>query len=90
MRSGSTLQSITGRELDEFILLKQGKTWDGIPVPYVKLDDFKKYAFKAFRRKAIASARLTAQDFEIIDDVLLTNLRLVEGDYLKRSALLLF
>jgi ATP-dependent DNA helicase RecG len=72
------------------MLRKQGKTWDGVPVPYVKFNDFESDAFKAFRRKAIASARLTAQDLEITDDMLLKNLRLVDGDYLKRAALLIF
>ncbi|MDR0651855.1 MAG: putative DNA binding domain-containing protein [Synergistaceae bacterium] len=90
IRSGSTTQELTGSALDEFMLRKQGKTWDGVPVPYVKFDDFESDAFKAFRRKAIASARLTAQDLEITDEMLLNNLRLVEGDYLKRAALLLF
>jgi ATP-dependent DNA helicase RecG len=72
------------------MLRKQGKTWDGVPVPYVKFDDFESDAFRAFRRKAIGSARLTAQDLEITDEMLLKNLRLTEGDYLKRAALLLF
>jgi len=71
---------------DEYI----GKTWDGVPVPYVKFDDFESDAFKAFRRKAIGSARLTAQDLEITDEMLLKNLRLIEGNYIKRAALLLF
>jgi len=90
VRSGSTTQALTGNALDEFMLRKQGKTWDGVPVPYVKFDDFESDAFKAFRRKAVASARLTAQDLEITDDMLLKNLRLVEGSYMKRAALLLF
>ena len=90
IRSGSTTQELTGSALDEFMLRKQGKTWDGVPVPYVKFNDFESDAFKVFRRKAVASARLTAQDLEITDDMLLKNLRLVEGDYLKRAALLLF
>jgi len=89
-RSGSTTQELTGNALDEFMLRKQGTTWDGVPVPYVKFDDFESDAFKAFRRKAIASARLSAQDLEITDEMLLKNLRLMEGDYLKRAALLLF
>ena len=88
--SGSTTQELTGSALDEFMLRKQGKTWDGVPVPYVKFDDFESDAFKVFRRKAVASARLTAQDLEITDEMLLKNLRLVEGDYLKRAALLMF
>ena len=90
LRSGSTTQELTGNALDEFILRKQGRTWDGVPVPHVKFDDFESDAFKAFLRKAIASARLTARDLEITDEMLLKNLRLVEGDYLKRAAILLF
>ena len=90
LRSGSTTQELSGSSLDEFILRRQGKTWDGIPVPYVRFDDFESDAFKAFRRKAVASARLTAQDLEITDEMLLKNLRLTENGYLKRAALLLF
>jgi ATP-dependent DNA helicase RecG len=90
IRSGSTTQELTGNALDEFMLRKQGKTWDGVPVPYVKFNDFESDAFKAFRRKAIASGRLTAQDLEISDEELLKNLRFIEGDYMKRAALLLF
>jgi ATP-dependent DNA helicase RecG len=90
LRSGSTTQELSGNELDQFMLRAQGKTWDGVPVPYVKFNDFERDAFKAFRRKAIASARLTAQDLEITDEMLLKNLRLAEGNYLKRAALLLF
>ena len=59
-------------------------------MPHVKFDDFESDAFKAFRRKAVASDRLRARDLEITDEMLLRNLRLVEGDYLKRVAILLF
>ena len=90
MRSGSTNQLLSGRELDEFILLKHGKTWDSIPVPHVKFEDFESDSFKAFRRKAIASSRLTADDLEISDEELLSNLTLIEGDYIKRAAILVF
>ena len=89
-RSGSTTQELSGTALDEFMLRKLGKTWDEVPVPYVKFDDFESDAFKVFRKKAIASGRMTAKDLEITDEMLLKNLRLVEGDYLKRAALLLF
>jgi predicted HTH transcriptional regulator len=40
LRSGSTTQELSGSSLDEFMLRIQGKTWDGVPVPYVKFDDF--------------------------------------------------
>ena len=89
-RSGSTTQELSGNSLDEFILLKQGKTWDGVPVPYLKPGDFESDALKVFRRKAIASARLRAEDLEIGDEMLLRNLQLMDGDYLKRAAVLLF
>jgi ATP-dependent DNA helicase RecG len=90
IRSGSATHELTGSALDEFMLRKQGKTWDGVPVPYVKFDDLERDSFKAFRRKAIASGRLTAQELEITDEMLLNNLRLVDGNYIKRAALLLF
>jgi ATP-dependent DNA helicase RecG len=89
-RSGSTTQELSGSALDEFMLRKQGKTWDGVPVPYVKVDDFESDAFKIFRRKAVESTRLKAEDLRITDDVLLGQLQLIEGDYLKRAAILLF
>jgi len=90
IRSGSTTQELTGSALDEFILGRQGKTWDGVPTPYVTIDDFESDAFKVFRRKAIDSTRLTTRDLEISDERLLDTLQLVDGKYLKRAAVLLF
>lgn len=90
IRSGSTTQELTGSSLDEFILRKQGKTWDGVPVPYVKFNDFESDAFKVFRRKAIESTRLSKQDLEITDEKLFEALQLTEGKYIKRAAMLLF
>jgi ATP-dependent DNA helicase RecG len=90
IRSGSTTQELTGNALDEFILRKQGKTWDGVPVPYLKVNDFESDAFKVFRRKAIESTRLKKQDLEITDEKLLDTLQLTESNYIKRAAALLF
>jgi ATP-dependent DNA helicase RecG len=89
-RSGSTTQELTGSALDEFMLRKQGKTWDGVPVPYVSADDLDCEAFKFFRKKAIDSTRLSKEDLEIDDEALLQSLLLTEGKYLKRAAILLF
>ena len=58
-RSGSTTQELTGGSLDEFLLRKQGKTWDGVPVPYIAKKDFERDAFRFFRKKAIESTRLS-------------------------------
>ncbi|MCR4293224.1 MAG: ATP-binding protein [Candidatus Kuenenia sp.] len=41
-RSGSTKQELKGAALDRFLLRKQGRHWDGVPVPYVRLADFDK------------------------------------------------
>lgn len=56
----------------------------------MRFEDFESDAFKVFRKKAIASGRMTAKDLEITDEMLLRNLRLTDGEYLKRAALLLF
>ena len=69
---------------------KQGKTWDGVPVPYIKEKEFERDAFRFFRKKAIESTRLSKEDLEIDDEALLKSLRLTEGKYLKRAAVLLF
>jgi len=89
-RSDSTKQELTGSALDEFMLRKQGKTWDGVHVPYVKESEFHRDAFLVFRKKALESSRLTSVDLEIDDAALFSNLMLTEGDYLKRAAILLF
>ncbi len=40
-RSGSTKQELKGAALDKFLLRKQGKHWDGVPVPRINIADFK-------------------------------------------------
>ena len=90
IRSGSTTQELTGNALDEFILRKNGKTWDGVPVPYVKFEDFESDAFKVFRKKALNSGRLTKADLDVTDEALLNALQCTEPEYLKRAALLVF
>jgi ATP-dependent DNA helicase RecG len=89
-RSGNTTQELTGNALDEFMLRKQGKTWDSVPMPHVTVDDLDIAAFRVFRKKALESGRLTEFDLAIDDKTLLKNLRLVENNYLKRAAILLF
>jgi ATP-dependent DNA helicase RecG len=90
MRSGATNRELTGNALDEFMLRRQGKTWDGVPVPYVDVGDLDIVAFRDFRRKALSSKRLTAADLEGDDYGLIDSLRLGEGKYLRRAAVLLF
>lgn len=52
-RSGSTKQELKGAALDQFLLGKQGKHWDGVPVPNVTIKDLKSETFDFFRKKGI-------------------------------------
>jgi len=90
LRSGSTNQEVTGFALDEMILRKYGRTWDSAPVPRVKPKDFYHDAFDVFRKKAVSSERLTIEDVAGSDEKLLQALKLVDGKYLLKAALLLF
>ncbi len=36
-RSGNTKQELKGAALDKFLLRKQGRHWDGVPIPYLQL-----------------------------------------------------
>ena len=48
LRSGSTKQELKGAALDKFLLRKQGKHWDGVPVPHVAARDLSKAAIGWF------------------------------------------
>jgi ATP-dependent DNA helicase RecG len=89
-RSGSTKQELKGAALDKFLLQKQGKRWDGVPVPHVTAKDFDKTAFQYFRKNAIKSKRLDSDILKDSNQELLKKLHLTEGNYLKRAAILLF
>ena len=89
-RSGSTKQELKGAALDKFLLKKHGKRWDGVPVPKVSVADLSDRAFSHFRKRAITSKRLPKEEASVSNSTLLEKLRLVEGPYLKRAALLLF
>lgn len=91
-RSGSTLQELKGAALTKFLLQRQGKKWDGVPVPNVVADDLKNDTFDFFRNKATKSKRLEAEDLDGTNHELLENLQLFLDDekMLKRAAILLF
>ena len=89
-RSGSTLQELNGFELQNFLLERAGKTWDTVPVPAVSVSDLSKEALDAFRQKAVKSSRMTESEVGVSDELLLRNLKLFDGEYLTRAAILLF
>jgi ATP-dependent DNA helicase RecG len=61
-RSGSTLQELKGAALDRFLLRRQGRTWDGVPMPGVKVTNLSTAAIRQFRDLARHSARLDSAD----------------------------
>lgn len=90
-RSGSTMREITGKELDKAMLKSQGKTWDGVPLPRIKIEDLKQDAIKIFKKKAVERGRLTEEAVRVSDIILMEDLHLVdEDDHLLRAAMLAF
>ncbi len=89
-RSGSTNQLLKGAALDRFLLRRYGRTWDGSPLPGVSVSDLSSAGLCRFRQLAERSGRLGAAALKEPDEALLDKLKLTEGDYLKRAAVLLF
>lgn len=89
-RSGSTLQNLKGSALDRFLLARQGRHWDGVPVPYVSVKDLSRPAIDAFRKLARQSRRLDAVILRESVPGLIEKLHLLDDKYLKRAAVLLF
>lgn len=89
-RSGSTKQELLGTALDKFLLQKKGKRWDGVPVPKISAKDLNQEGFDFFRKRAFKSLRIEEAVLTDSDEHLLENLQLIENDFLKRAAILLF
>lgn len=89
-RSGSTLHELNGFELQNFLLERAGKTWDAVPIPGITVEDLSKTAIDEFRKKAVRSGRMSEVEVDIDDETLLRNLKLYDGKYLTRAAVLLF
>lgn len=89
-RSGSTKQELKGQALDRFLLSKQGKRWDSVPVPKVSIEDLDQNTFDFFRKRALKSNRIEEEVLNDSNSLLLENLQLIEEPYLKRAAVLLF
>ena len=90
LRSGATNQELKGIALDRFMLRKQGRTWDGVPVPSLKTEDLDNTTFDLFRKYAKRGGRMDDTDLKDNNRELLDKLHLIEGNYLKRAAALVF
>ena len=89
-RSGSTKQELKGQALDKFLLRKQGKRWDSVPIPNVSVADLDQNTFDFFKKRALRSKRIEEEVLNDSNALLLENLQLTESGYLKRAAILLF
>ena len=89
-RSGSTTQELVGPALDKFLLERQGKKWDGVPVPGVDVKDLDEKAFGIFRANSAKSERVSKESLEAPNEELIESLHLKEGNFLKRACVLLF
>lgn len=89
-RTGSTLQELRGTALDQFLLSKQGRTWDSVPVPGLSARMLDAESINLFKKEAARSPHSSAEDVRGNRLDLLARLHLYEGEYLKRAAALLF
>lgn len=89
VRSGSTLQELNGSALNEFILKRTGKSWDDIAEERATIQDIDANTIKHFLKDAGKAKRIIIENDISISD-LLEKLRLKEGRYLKRAAIILF
>lgn len=91
-RSGSTLQELKGAALTKFLLERQGKRWDSVPMPNISISDLKAETFTFFRKKAEKNKRLETEDLKGTNEELLDSLHLyLENEQMvKRAAVLLF
>lgn len=91
-RTGSTLQELKGAGLTKFLLERQGKKWDAVPMPNITVADLKTNTFNGFKIKAEKSNRLSEEDLKGTNTELLESLNLFADNakMLKRAAILLF
>lgn len=89
-RSGSTKKEFKGAALNKFLLERQGKRWDGVPVPNVSVEELKNETLIVFREKAAKSKRLEPEDIDGTNKQLIESLHLDDEEHLKRAAILLF
>ena len=91
IRSGATLQELSGIALQDFVMRKIGLTWESQAVPEATLDDIDPEAVAYFIKRGISARRIpeSAKDDSI--QTVLRNRKLIDGHgRLTLAALLLF
>ena len=88
VRSGSTIQELSGIELSSFLLNKTGQTWDSLPTD-AQINDLDIESIEIFKKLAKDRLPLISQETNI--EKLIENLKLFTKDKkLTRAATLLF
>lgn len=88
IRSGSTSLELKGKGLDNFIMKKHKKTWDEFIEESISFKDIDLETIEEFKKYSVDRIHSIAaeKDYKII----LEKLNLLEGNKLKRGAILLF
>lgn len=89
-RSGSTLQTLSGQELESFILRKRGASWDNMPLPGFSIADIEDSLIDKFRKMAIRKGRLDTDILVESKHDLMERLRLTNAGCYTNAAMLLF
>ena len=89
-RSGSTMRTITGVELEKMLLKSHGRSWDSVPLTRVTIEDLEQSAVELFKEKAVASDRLTSEEVNVETRILMENLHLFDETSLIRAAVMAF
>ncbi|MCO5241103.1 MAG: putative DNA binding domain-containing protein [Chitinophagaceae bacterium] len=90
-RSGSTKQELKGISLQNLLLKKMGRKWEGMPVEGISYKDLNEDSIQSFLAKAINKERIPPDAGLADRELLLRNLGLMtEQGQLTNAALLLF
>lgn len=89
-RSGSTMQTLSGPELESFILRKRGASWDSMPLPGFTVDDIDDELVQKFKSLAVKKGRIDRSVLDESKESLMEKLRLTNAGYYTNAAMLLF
>lgn len=89
-RSGSTMQTLSGPELESFILRKRGASWDNMPLPGFTINDIDNALVEKFKKQAAKKGRIDSSVLDESKANLMEKLRLINAGYYTNAAMLLF
>ena len=89
-RSGSTMQTISGAELENFILQKRGVTWDNMPLLGFTINDIDDELIQKFKMLAAKRGRIDENILSEPKELLMERLHLTNAGYYTNAAMLLF